>query len=103
MKNWRTTLLGLIGGLPFAIEAIVDAYNSGYFTDKAGWQLAGSVIFAILMAIIKDPKKTLNIDIPESNEKPVVILKDAANFADGDGDGKVTPDKPPLVEGEKDQ
>lgn len=38
-KNWKTTLAGLVAGLPFAIDAIVQAYTAGYFTDKTGWQL----------------------------------------------------------------
>lgn len=85
MKNWRTTLLGLIGGLPFAIEAIVDAYNSGYFTDRSGWQLVGSIAFTVLMAIIKDPKKN----------NPDLGIEKKQGYAEIDGDGKVTPDKPP--------
>lgn len=43
MKNWKTTLAGLVAGLPFAIDAIVQAYTAGYFTDKTGWQLFGAV------------------------------------------------------------
>jgi len=51
MKNWRTTLLGvLISAYPI-IDAIMQAYNSGYFTEKSGSQLwlgIGVIIFGVL-------------------------------------------------------
>lgn len=56
MKNWKTTLAGLIAGLPFAIDALLQAYTAGYFTDKTGWQLAASVAFILLGKILKDKK-----------------------------------------------
>lgn len=54
MKNWKTTLAGIIAGLPFAIDAIMQAYTAGYFTDKTGWQLVASIAFILLGAILKD-------------------------------------------------
>lgn len=54
MKNWKTTLAGLIGGLPFAIDALTQAYASGYFTDKTGWQLFGALAFIAVTALVKD-------------------------------------------------
>lgn len=54
MKNWRTTLAGLVAGLPFAIDAIVQAYTAGYFTDKTGWQLFGAVAVLVITALVKD-------------------------------------------------
>lgn len=33
VKNWKTTLAGLLAGIPFAIDAIMQAYAAGYFTD----------------------------------------------------------------------
>ena len=57
MKNWKTTLAGLIAGLPIAIDAVMQAYNSGYFTDKSGWQLVASIAFILLGVILKDPAK----------------------------------------------
>ena len=56
MKNWKTTLAGIIAGLPFAIDAIMQAYTSGYFTDKTGWQLVASIAFILLGVILKDKK-----------------------------------------------
>ena len=62
MKNWKTTLAGIIAGLPFAIDAIMQAYTAGYFTDKTGWQLVASIAFILLGAILKDkPKNQQNI------------------------------------------
>lgn len=57
MKNWKTTLTGLIAGLPFAVDAIMQAYAAGYFTGKTGWQLAASIAFIILGVILKDKPK----------------------------------------------
>ena len=62
MKNWKTTLAGLIAGLPIAIDAVMQAYTSGYFTDKTGWQLVASIAFILLGAILKDkPQNQQNI------------------------------------------
>jgi len=58
MKNWRTTLAGLLTGLPFAIDAIIQAYTAGYFTDKAGWQLFGSIAVIVITALVKDHNVT---------------------------------------------
>lgn len=54
MKNWRTTLAGLVTGLPFLIDALVQAYNSGAFTDKSGWQLFGSIGWIVVTFLVKD-------------------------------------------------
>lgn len=54
MRNWKTTLAGLVAGLPVAIDAILQAYTAGYFTDKSGWQLAASIAFIVLGAVLKD-------------------------------------------------
>ena len=57
MKDWRTTLAGLLTGLPFAIDAIMQAYTAGYFTDKTGWTLFGSLAWILMTALVKDSKK----------------------------------------------
>lgn len=54
MKNWKTTLAGLIGALPFAIDALVQAYTAGYFTDKTGWQLFGAIAVIVITSVAKD-------------------------------------------------
>ncbi len=58
MKNWRTTLAGLVAGLPFAIDAIMQAYAAGYFTDKTGWQLFGSIAVIVITSLAKDHNVT---------------------------------------------
>ena len=56
MKDWRTTLAGLVTGLPFAINALIDAYAAGYFTDKTGWTLFVSLAWILVTALVKDSK-----------------------------------------------
>ncbi|HJS00721.1 MAG TPA: hypothetical protein VJ780_07295 [Flavobacterium sp.] len=70
MKNWKTTLAGLIAGLPVAIDAIIQAYTAGYFTDKSGWQLVASLAFIVLGAVLRD-KKIYPQKIGGSNPPPV--------------------------------
>ena len=58
MKNdWKTTLAGLVTGLPFAIDSLLQAYTAGYFTDKTGWTLFGSLAWILVTALVKDSKK----------------------------------------------
>lgn len=50
MKNWKTTLVGLLTGSIPAIDALITAYNSGYFTEKTGYQLLigiGLILFGV--------------------------------------------------------
>jgi len=54
MKNWRTTLAGFIVSAPFMIDALIQAYTAGYFTDKTGWQLFASVAFVVFSRLAKD-------------------------------------------------
>jgi hypothetical protein len=59
MKNFKTTLAGIVAGLPLLIDALVQAYNAGAFTGKSGSQLFLSIALIIIGYILKDPKKTL--------------------------------------------
>ena len=54
MRNWRTTLAGLLVSAPFIIDALIQAYTAGYFTDKTGWQLFASVAFVVFSRLAKD-------------------------------------------------
>lgn len=54
MKNWKTTIAGYAVSLPLLIDALVQAYNSGYFTEKTGWQLYLSIGIIILSTLAKD-------------------------------------------------
>ncbi len=50
MKDWKTTITGLIVGAIPAIDALITAYNSGYFTEKTGYQLIigiGIILFGV--------------------------------------------------------
>ena len=59
MKNIKTTLAGIMAGLPLLIDALIQAYNAGAFTGKSGSQLFLSIALIIIGYILKDPKKTL--------------------------------------------
>lgn len=61
MKDWKTTLAGLLAGLPTAIMALTEAYNSGYFTEKSGVQLAMGVAFILLGKFATEKKTTQNL------------------------------------------
>lgn len=56
MKNWKTTLGGvLVASYPF-ITALSNAYEAGYFTTLEGFKLIGGVIIIIMGVLAKDPK-----------------------------------------------
>ena len=57
MKNWKTTVTGVLAGLPLLIDALIQAYNAGAFTGKSGSQLALSIALIVIGYILKDPKK----------------------------------------------
>ena len=59
MKNIKTTLAGIVAGLPLLIDALIQAYNAGAFTGKSGSQLFLSIALIVIGYILKDPKKTL--------------------------------------------
>ena len=59
MKNWKTTLAGIITGLPLLIDALVQAYAIGTFTGKTGVELSLSIALIVIGWFLKDPKKTL--------------------------------------------
>ena len=58
MKNWRTTLAGLLAGLPITVDALLTAYQAGYFTGKDGKQLLIAVALILLGLMSKDKKVT---------------------------------------------
>jgi len=57
MKNWKTTLAGLLASLPIAIDALIQAYNAGAFTDKSGGQLLVAIGIALFARFAQDSKK----------------------------------------------
>jgi hypothetical protein len=58
MKNWRTTLAGVILSAYPIIDALMQAYQSGYFTDKTGGQLWLGIGFIVLGILSKDHNVT---------------------------------------------
>lgn len=76
MKNWKTTIAGLVTGLPFLFDALYNAYLSGAFTDKSGWQLFGSIAVIVITFLMKDydvtgGKRKTN-KLAESEKEPIV-------------------------------
>ena len=59
MKNLKTTVAGIVAGLPLLIDALIQAYNAGAFTGKSGSQLVLSIALIVIGWFLKDPKKTL--------------------------------------------
>jgi hypothetical protein len=54
MRNWKTTLAGLLAAAPIAIDALITAYNAGAFTDKSGGQLLVAIGIALFARYAKD-------------------------------------------------
>jgi len=57
MKNLKTTLAGLITGLPLLIDALIQAYNADAFTDKSGSQLLLAIGLVTIGWMASDKKK----------------------------------------------
>lgn len=70
MKDYKTTLAGLVAGLPILIDSLLTAYNAGTFEGKNSIQLAlsiGLILFAWLAADKKpknDAQSILGTDRP---------------------------------------
>lgn len=58
MKNWKTTLAGLIPGLLLAAKALIDAYAAGYFNGVSGTQLVVAVALFLIGWYAKDKNVT---------------------------------------------
>ena len=61
MKNFKTTLAGLVTGLPFLIDSLVTAFSSGSFEGKNTIQLVASV-GVILLGWLASDKNNPNND-----------------------------------------
>lgn len=81
MKNWRTTLAGLLPGLLLAGNALLEAYAAGYFDGKTGKQLLISVALFLIGWYAKDKNVT-------GVEKQKISAE-----AQEDGDGAGVPNK----------
>lgn len=58
MKNWRTTLAGLVFAAYPVIDALIKAYQAGYFTDKTGGQLWLGIGIVAIGVLAKDKNVT---------------------------------------------
>ena len=54
MKNVKTSIAGLIAGVPFIIDALMQAYSTGTFTGKSGMQLVAAIGVVLLGLYSKD-------------------------------------------------
>jgi len=54
MKNFKTSLAGLVAGIPFIIDALIQAYSAGTFTGKTGLQLVAAIGVVLLGLYSKD-------------------------------------------------
>lgn len=54
MKNFKTSLAGIIAGVPFIIDALMQAYSAGAFTGKSGLQLVAAIGVVLLGLYSKD-------------------------------------------------
>lgn len=62
MKNFKTTIAGLLVGLPTLIDALLTAYNSGSFDGKSSIQVGGAIALILIGWMLNDPKKNSNND-----------------------------------------
>ena len=60
MKDWKTTLSGLLVALPIGIDALIQAYNAGAFTEKTGLQLVVTIGIILWAAYTKDKDNNAN-------------------------------------------
>ena len=54
MKNLKTSLAGLLAGMPFVIDELMQAYTAGSFTNKSGLQLVAAIGVVLLGLYSKD-------------------------------------------------
>jgi hypothetical protein len=54
MKNLKTSLAGLLAGMPFIVDALMQAYTAGSFTNKSGLQLVAAIGVVLLGLYSKD-------------------------------------------------
>lgn len=54
MRNWKTTFSGLLVAIPIGIDALIQAYNGGAFTEKTGMQLVITIGIILWATYTKD-------------------------------------------------
>lgn len=68
-KNWKTTLGGLVAGLPIGINAVINAYAAGELNGQSGSQLFLAIGIILLGAYSKDHNVTGG-SISQTKEQP---------------------------------
>lgn len=72
MKNWKTSLTGLLIGVPVAIDALIQAYNLGTFSGKTGLELLVAVGLVLLGLFTKDHNVTGGTIVNSPSDSSVV-------------------------------
>ena len=67
MKNFKTTIAGLLVGLPTLIDALLTAYNTGAFDGKNTIQLISGIGVILLGWLAADKKKNVNATAKEGD------------------------------------
>ena len=57
MKDFKTTIAGLIAGVPMLVDALLQAYNAGAFDGKTGVQLFLAIGLVLLAYFASDKAK----------------------------------------------
>jgi hypothetical protein len=66
MKDLKTTIAGLIAGLPMLVDALIQAYNDGTFNEKSGGQLTLSIGLVLLAYFASDKPKKVDAIVGEN-------------------------------------
>lgn len=65
MKNWKTTIAGVLAGAYPIINALLQAYTEGYFTEKTGSSLWIGIAFIVIGVLAKDHNVSGAKDAPK--------------------------------------
>ena len=64
MKDLKTTITGLVAGVPLAAQALLTAFEQGAFTGKTGLQLLAAIGLILLGLWSSDKKKPIVATAP---------------------------------------
>lgn len=81
--SWRTSLAGLVTGLGVAGDAVLQAYASGAFTGKTGFQLAAAIGIILLGLYSKDKQVTGGTIVNQANDANAVSASSQSSVANG--------------------
>ena len=59
LKNWKTTLMGLLAGGAMGYDAVMQALMTGGLTGKSGWQLVAAIAVIFGGAYAADHNQTV--------------------------------------------